>query len=452
MNADRALSLRIAFIGGGSRQWARKLMADLALCPDLGGVVSLHDIDAQAAELNARVGNFVSSSRGSLSRWRYEAEPDLGRCLEGADFVVVSVQPGSLELMGKELEAAARRGRFFPVGDTTGAPGLARGLRTASLFAGFARAIARACPEAWVINYTNPMAIALRAMLEAEPRLKVLGCCHEVLHVRERLAALADVARDSVSVNVLGLNHFTWIDQASFGGRDLLPLLRGEAERGGLLEPFEPSEVEGWNDPFRSGDRVKFSLLKEYGVLAAAGDRHLVEFLPGFCSSRERLLEWGVSLTPASLRIALRDAYPPSARALLEGKTPLSLEPSGEEGVRILRGLLGLGDFVTSANMRNEGQAANLPCGCVVETNVHFSAAGARPLAAGSLPAPVLSLVAPHAASQELVARAALSRDWESAFPAFHNDPATALPLDEARSLFDELLELGADQLPGRGA
>jgi alpha-galactosidase/6-phospho-beta-glucosidase family protein len=122
------IALRIAYIGGGSREWARKLMFDLALCPDLTGEVALYDIDMPAARLNEQLGNWLQERPGVLSRWRYAAAPTLQVTLKGADFVVISIQPGSLELMAQEIALAEEYGLFFPVGDTSGAPGLIRGL------------------------------------------------------------------------------------------------------------------------------------------------------------------------------------------------------------------------------------------------------------------------------------------------------------------------------------
>ncbi len=185
------MALKIAYIGGGSRQWARKLMFDLALCPDLTGEVALYDIDMSSARLNETLGNWLQMQPGALSAWRYTAVERLDDALQGADFVVLSIQPGTLECMADEIAIAERHGIFFPVGDTTGAPGLVRGLRAATTYAGFAQAIDVICPQAWVINYTNPMSICTRTLTRVAPRLKVFGCCHEVFGTQQMLANLA---------------------------------------------------------------------------------------------------------------------------------------------------------------------------------------------------------------------------------------------------------------------
>src|SRR5512143_4059644 len=120
-------------------------MFDLALCPELSGQVALYDIDVDAARLNEQLGQWLQDQPGVVSQWRYEAVLTLQQALRGADFVVISIQPGLLDCMADDLALAEKHGLFFPVGDTSGAPGLVRGLRAATIYADFAREIAAAC-------------------------------------------------------------------------------------------------------------------------------------------------------------------------------------------------------------------------------------------------------------------------------------------------------------------
>ncbi len=443
------LPLKIAYIGGGSREWARKLMFDLALTPELTGEVALYDIDLDSARLNEQLGNWLHASQqpGVVSRWRYTAVETLKAALRGADLVIISIQPGSLELMQKEIAIAEKYGLYFPVGDTTGAPGLVRGLRSAAIYKSFAEAIAEICPQAWVINYTNPMAICVRALTRVAPQLKVFGCCHEVFAVQKMLAGLVGQYwdaptphKDEIKVNVLGINHFTWFDQATWNGRDLLELVRQHIAQPGTLRPYTQSEVEGWNDWFKSVHQVKFGLFQRFGILAAAGDRHLVEFLPGFIQSPETLFRYGIIRTPVSWRIQRWQLAPQKTRDLLSGKTPLELKSSGEEGVRQIKSLFGLGDLITNVNLPNAGQISNLPLGAVVETNAHFSRDEVRPLAAGALPAGLAPLIQQHSANQELIIEAALTGRTDLAFQAIYNDPSNSLTLDQTWEMFHEMM------------
>jgi alpha-galactosidase len=300
--------LKIAYIGGGSRVWARTLMADLALESDLNGRIDLYDIDFPAAKMNETLGNWIGTQPEARSTWQYTAVETLPQALRNADFVFISIQPGSFELMAHEIAVAEKYGMYFPVGDTIGVPGLMRGLRSATTFAGFAREIATHCPEAWVINYTNPMSICTRTLTKVEPQLKVFGCCHEVFGTQNILAELAQSSldlphkpsREQIRINVLGINHFTWIDSANYGEMDLLELLRNNLLKPGILRPYTREEIEDKKDYYYDARQIKIELFRRYGILAAAGDRHLAEFVPGFTVSPEELFRWGVIRTPLS--------------------------------------------------------------------------------------------------------------------------------------------------------
>jgi alpha-galactosidase/6-phospho-beta-glucosidase family protein len=440
-------NLKIAYIGGGSRMWARTLMTDLALEPDLNGRIDLYDIDFPAAKMNEQLGNWISNLPQARSNWRYSAVEDLAQALEGADLVFISIQPGSFEMMAHEIAVAEKYGMYFPVGDTTGVPGLMRGLRSAITFAGFAREISAYCSDAWVINYTNPMSICTRTLTKVEPELKVFGCCHEVFGTQKILAELAqsylDLAdkppRDQIRVNVLGINHFTWIDSATFDGVDLLDVLAEHIEKPGVLRSFTREEVEAKEDYYYDARQIKFELFKRYGILAAAGDRHLAEFVPGFTTSPEELFRWGVIRTPVSYRIETWDKIGKQVPQIINGQLPFELNHSEEEAIAQIKALLGLGDLTTNVNMKNIGQASNLPLDVVVETNARFSRDRVDPISAGALPSGVETLVSTHVNNQEMIIEAALSGDQDIAFQAVFNDPCTTTPIDMAWTMFKEI-------------
>lgn len=449
------ISLKIAYIGGGSRDWARKLMIDIALCPDLTGEVALYDIDMESAHLNEHLGNWMQTQEGVVSSWKYIAVATLREALQSADFVIISIQPGPLELMAEDIALAEEYGNFFPVGDTTGAPGLIRGLRSVPTYKAFADAIAEICPNAWVINYTNPMSVCTRTLTRVAPELKVFGCCHEVFATQELLARIASQyinietpSRDEIHVNVMGINHFTWVDRALYRDHDILEILRHHLEQPGVLRKYTQAEVESWNDWFQSAEQVKFNLFTRFGILAAAGDRHLVEFLPGFIHSPETLFDWGVIRTPVSWRIERWTSAPQKTRDLINGVTPFVLERSGEEGISMIKALLGLGDLVTNVNLENIGQISNAPLHAVVETNAHFSHGTIRPLSAGKLPAGIAPLVNQHIANQEMIIESALNENMDLAFQAFFNDPTNHLPIDVAWELFNKMLQTNRNYIP----
>lgn len=446
------IPLKIAYIGGGSREWARKLMFDLALCPDLSGEIALYDIDLESARLNERFGNWLQDKPGVVSHWQYRVTEKIEEALQGADFVVISIQPGSLEVMAEEIAVAERYGLFFPVGDTSGAPGLIRGLRAVTAYKLFAEKISTICPNAWVINYTNPMSICTRTLTRVAPALKVIGCCHEVFAVQRLLAGLVSQYWgeetphiDEIKVNVIGINHFTWFTKATWNGRDLFELIKHHITQPETIRSYTRQEVDGWNDWFKSVHQIKYRLFERFGILPAASDRHLVEFLPGFIQSPEVLYSYGIIRTPVSFRIGRWKAAPQKTQDIMSGITPLQVQSSGEEGVKQIKALLGLGDLVTNINYKNQGQLSNLPLDAVVETNALFFKNEVRPITAGSIPSALLPLISRHITNQELIIEAALTGKKDPAFQAVYLDPTNSLTIDQTWSMFNEMAEISKE-------
>ena len=245
----RPRTIKIAYIGGGSRGWAHTLMNDLALCPDLTGEVALYDIDPAMADLNRRWGQRVNESPQAASQWDYTVARSLPAALKGADFVFASIQPGPIQMMGSDLAIPAKYGILHTVGDTTGPAGLVRALRAVGEYVTIAHAVERHCPRAWVVNFSNPMSVLTRTLYRVFPQIRAFGCCHEVFGTQHRLAGLLkefhgiEANRDQIRVNVLGVNHFTWIDQARYEDIDLFDLYRRKMNRKGEVRPIAEREI-----------------------------------------------------------------------------------------------------------------------------------------------------------------------------------------------------------------
>lgn len=444
---DRGVEdIKIAYIGGGSRGWAWKLMSDLVASEDISGRVDLYDIDYEAARHNEMIGNMFNCVEGARSTWRYKARESIEEALSGADFVVISILPASFDEMDSDVHTPEKYGIYQPVGDTTGPGGIIRGLRTIPMMEVIAKAIESCCPDAWVINYTNPMALCIRALYDSFPKIKAFGCCHEVFNTQTLIAKAIseatgekDIDRSCIKTKVVGVNHFTWITDAKYRDLDVMKIYDEFANR------YYDSGVEK-ADPdsyFGCGHRVKFDLYRRYGAIAAAGDRHLAEFCEGgwYLKNDEQIKKWGFVRTPVSYRKrALADRLEKSRR-LREGREELKIEQTGEEGVRQIRALLGLGDLITNVNLPNVGQISNLPLGVVVETNAAFRDDSVEPVFAGDLPEGVWQLVSRAADAQTMVARAGRERDLDIAFKAFVNDPLVNLDLKSARELFCEMVD-----------
>lgn len=438
--------VKIAYIGGGSRGWAWKLMSDLASAEDISGSVDLYDIDYEAAAHNEIIGNRFNGAKGAKTHWTYHARETIKEALTGADFVVISILPGTFDEMESDVHTPEKYGIYQSVGDTTGPGGIIRALRTIPMMEVIAEAIKNYSPNAWVINYTNPMALCVKALYDTFPKIKAFGCCHEVFAVQEligealyRTLGIKPEECKAVKTNVIGVNHFTWITDARYHDIDAGKVYAEFAEKN-RENGIDMSNPDSY---FSYRHKVKFDLFMRYGVIAAAGDRHLAEFCDGswYLDSPEQVSDWGFKLTPVSWRKAdLRERLEKSRR-LRCGEEEVKIENSGEDGVRQMRALLGLQDYVTNVNMPNVGQIPNLPLGLIVETNAAFRDNSIVPVMAGNVPEGVLALVSQAADEQLTVAKAAKERDLELAFRAFCQDPLVRLDLPKARALFDEMVE-----------
>lgn len=445
---SKAKNLKIAYIGGGSRGWAWGFMGDLAQAPDIAGTVALYDIDKEAAKNNETIGNSIGVNYPENNNFKYKAVDSLKEALTGADFVVISILPGTFDEMESDVHAPEEYGIYQSVGDTSGPGGIIRALRTIPMFEVIANAIKDYSPNAWVINYTNPMTVCIRTLYRVFPEIKAFGCCHEVFGTQKFLAKIlgekgyGEIERDEIKVNVVGVNHFTWITEAKYQDIDLFPIYREYC-----LDSNKKvvDADDGWlNKFFSSQERVKMDLFMRYGVIAAAGDRHLAEFCPGkwyLIGDNEKCVKtWGFGLTPVSWRKKDLEERLAKSRRLVSGEEKYELHTTGEDGVKQIRALLGLEDLVTNVNVPNVGQIPNLPLGAVVETNALFTCDSVKPVMAGEVPKNVNTLVAPIVTLQETVVEAGLTRDLDLAFQAFSRDPLMTASRTDAKVLFDKMV------------
>lgn len=448
--------LRIAYIGGGSRGWAWGLMTDLAKEPALSGTVSLYDIDKEAARHNEIIGNRLNGREDVKGIWNYETADTLKEALTGADFVIISILPGTFDEMESDVHAPEAYGIWQSVGDTAGPGGLVRALRTIPMFVTIAEAIRDFSPNAWVINYTNPMALCVQTLYHVFPEIKAFGCCHEVFGTQKLLASILsdvkgipDIPRNEIITNVIGINHFTWLTSASYKAIDIFPIYRDyvEAHR---TEGYAKKDDNWMNNSFACAHCVKFDLFHRYGLIAAAGDRHLAEFMPhdDYLKDPQTVKSWKFGLTTVAFRKNQLNERLARSERLLKGEEELQLKDTGEEGILLIKALLGLHTMVTNVNIPNSGQIKNLPLGSVVETNAFFSRDSIRPVDAGSIPENVLALIMPHVENHRDILKAALTCDFELALKAFRNDPLVNLNEEDSRTLLTEMIRNTKTYLP----
>ncbi|MCR4823671.1 MAG: alpha-glucosidase/alpha-galactosidase, partial [Treponema sp.] len=339
--------IKIAYIGGGSKLWARVFMNDLALAKDICGEIALYDIDKESALINQQIGNRINESKEAVSKWKYTVYDTIESALEGADFVAISILPGTFEEMRSDVHAPEAYGIYQSVGDTSGPGGVLRSMRTVPLYEDFARKIKEICPTSWVINFTNPMSNCVKTLYDVFPQIKAFGCCHEVFHAQKFLCAvlhdqlgLPQPDRSEIYTDVSGINHFTWITKARYHDVDILSLLPAFIEKHFDRGFYEEGEYDQWKrDMFAYANCVKMDMFNRYGVLGAAGDRHLAEFMNNnwYLKDPATVEKWKFRLTTVDFRIQQQKERVEESLAMAQGKKAVKVEKSGEEAVELMK-------------------------------------------------------------------------------------------------------------------
>jgi alpha-galactosidase/6-phospho-beta-glucosidase family protein len=428
--------VKIVFIGGGSYSWGPTLLGDLALSGSLAGQVCLMDIDQIAGERLRLLGERYMAQQRSPIEISYT--PSLAAALEGADYVIVSITTGGLDAMRGDLELPEGYGIYQAVGDTVGPGGIARALRNIPVLVTIAREMERRCPNAWLLNVTNPMTTLCRAVTRATS-IRTIGLCHELRGVERRANALLGHAAP-IEWRVSGINHLPWLV-----GQNPDALANFAARMRDALTSTLQEE-----DPFRDNFRIKLDLLDLYGTFPAAGDRHVAEFFPSYLDSPDAARErYDVRLTTIPRREANRAASVQSVLRQLDGREPLVLKQSSEQAVPVIESLAGKRQGAFVVNVPNRGQLSGIPLDAVVECMASIDANGVHPQAAPAVNTAVLAWLHTHVAAQELTVEAALEHKADNALQALLLDPLShRLRTDDARNLLRDLLAHNARFLP----
>ena len=451
---------RIVIIGGGSVQWVPKLLTDIANTPSLHGAeIVIEDIDAASVPPMVDLVDHIASVRDiPLTS---SGTTDQRSALDGADYVVVAISTGGFTSMRHDLEIPARYGIRQAIGDTVGPGGVFRALRNIPILVGVAEDMEELCPEAWLLNVTNPMTTLCRA-ITATTAIRTVGLCHEITMTHLLLSLLLDVGYPEVGMAVAGVNHFPVITELRLEGQDgfarLTDLL--QADDGVLDQPLAwdlPDGVlhgkprgEKWTKrDIVDRSRIKLDLFQRFGVLPGAGDRHLSEFFAGYLTEESGWgAEWGVQLVPIEVHERSRVEHQADfARQLASDE--VSRWPSGEMVAPLIDSLMTGTPRTLPLNIPNDGSVADLPDRVAVETMCQVDGDGVRGRERAVLPDFLAEHVRRISASQEFTVQAALSGRRESVLDAMETDPLTGR-MDARRlaSLADELLEATAGWLP----
>lgn len=433
---------KIAFIGAGSFGFTRKLVRDVLTFERMeDATISLMDIDpvkldyiGQAVNRIVREGKYPAKVEMTTSR---------EEALTGADYVIVTILAGSIDVWQYDILIPEKYGIDTNIGDTRGPSGIFRAMRTVPVMLDIARDMERLCPNAVMLNYTNPMVLNCRA-IQSQTKIVTTGLCHSVQGTAEMLARWIGAPMDEITYVCAGINHMAWYLEYKWNGEDAYPQIRQAiTER---PEVYNEEQV-----------RNEMYLHLDYYPTESSG--HHSEYNPWF-RKRPDLIEkyctHGTGWNPGESKYVLKayrareNNWSESITNWLNDPAPLDLERGHEYAAYIINALEGGTPFKYNGNTLNHGLIDNLPQGACVEVPVWASREGLEAVRVGALPASVAMLTGLSAQIEEMAIEGILEGDPRKIFQAIAHDPLSAavLTLSEIRQMVDEMLEKNRDYLP----
>jgi len=433
---------KIAFIGAGSLGFTRKLARDILTFPLLrDATLSLMDIDAERLEfVQKAVQKIVDLGEYPA---KVEATMDRAEALKDADAVLVTILAGGTDVWRYDIEIPKKYGVDINIGDTRGPSGIFRALRTIPVMLDIARDMERYCPDATMLNYTNPMAMLCRAM-QRETDVRLTGLCHSVQGTAMMLARWIGAPMDEITYTCAGINHMAWYVKYEWNGKDAYPLIRKAVTENPevyneeivrnemfLHLDYYITESSGHNSEYNWWFRKRPDLIERYCI-------HGTGWNPG---------EYAYILKEYQKR---EDTWRDEAKKWFAAETPISLERGHEYAAYIINALMGGEPFEFNGNVPNTGLVTNLPQNACVEVPVWASRKGLSPVYVGALPPQCAALTNLSATTEDMAVEAALTGDPRLVFQAVAYDPLTAavLSLAEIKQMVDEMFQQNREHLP----
>ena len=447
--------VKIAFMGAGSTVFAKNILGD-CMCREAlkDAHFALYDIDPQRLRESETMLNVLNRNinDGRATITAHCGVRSRRAALRGANFVVNAIQVGGYEpATVTDFEIPKKYGLRQTIADTLGIGGIFRGLRTIPVMLDFARDMEAVCPDAWLLNYTNPMAILTGAMLRATP-IRTVGLCHSVQVVGRALLDAAGVWNEAehegkIRTRVAGINHMAWLlDIRDENGKDLYPELKKKAFK--RLDAFRRAR----SPEAKSGDMVRVEMMRRFGYYITESSEHNAEYSPLWIKSRypELIAEYNIPL----------DEYPRRCIQQIENwkkqyqeicaDPHLSHKLTHEYGSAIINAIVTDSPCRIGGNVLNHGLITNLPADAVVEVPCLVDAAGVQGTFVGALPQQCAALNRTNINVQLLTIEAALTGKREHIYQAAMLDPHTAaeLSVDDIVALCDDLIAAHGNLLP----
>ncbi len=433
---------KIAFIGAGSFGFTRGLVRDILTFPLLeDATLSLMDVDAERLEFSRRAVQRIVDQGGYPAR--VEATMDRVEALNGADAVLCTILAGSVDVWQHDVLIPKKYGIDINVGDTRGVSGIFRALRTIPVMLGIVKDMEKACPDATLLNYTNPMAMLCRAM-QRESSIQLTGLCHSVQGTAMMLAKWIGAPYEEITYTCAGINHMAWYLDYKWNGKDAYPLIRKAVEE---------------NEEIYNEEQVRNEMFLHFGYYITESSGHNSEYNWWFRKRPdliERYCTHGTGWNPGVYAYILDeyrkrgDTWKDSIIAWLDDPNALDLKRGHEYAAYIINALQGGEPFKFNGNVPNTGLITNLPEGACVEVPVYADRGGLHSIHVGALPPAVAPLNQITVASEEMAVEAALTGDPTLVFQSVAYDPLTAamLSLAEIKQMVNEMLAQNAAYLP----
>jgi alpha-galactosidase len=423
---------RIAFVGAGSAVFTRDLLSDLFAWPDLARAeIALHDIDPGRLATAAAVAHRLAEQLGAKPTVTVHA--DRRSALAGARYVINTVQVGGIEATRADLEIPARHGLRQTIGDTLGIGGIFRALRTSGLLTALAADMAAVCPDAWLLNYTNPMSANLGYLSRIAPGLRALGLCHSVHWTVVDLCELLGVPPEEVSYWSAGVNHQAWLLRWERAGASLYPALDAAIAA-------DPQLLR----------RARVDMYRRLGYYPTETSEHSSEYVPWYLRHDGEVGR--LRLTPGEyLGISKQNlADYEATRAAVAAGEPLPLSTATEYAPQVIHSIETGTRRRIQATVPNAALIDNLPAGAAVELPVLVDEFGAHPLRVGPLPPQCAALNRSFLNVVELTVAAAVDGNPRHVRHAAMLDPNTAatLTVEQIWQLCDELTAAHGALLP----
>lgn len=431
---------KITFMGAGSTVFAKNVLGDCMLTPALAdATIALYDIDAQRlADSKMMLENINQNHGGKATVEAYLGVENRRAALAGANYVVNAIQVGGYEpCTVTDFEIPKKYGLRQTIADTLGIGGIFRTLRTGPVMLDFARDMEAVCPDAWFLNYTNPMSMLTGIMLRGSA-VKTVGLCHSVQVCAPHLLKHLGIEAKALQWQIAGINHQGWLLEITDGGKDLYPEIKAKAA--------------ALNAEKKHGDMVRFEVMRRFGYYITESSEHSAEYMPYWIKKNypELIERYNIPLDEYPRRCVNQIKGWEKQRDELVHDQNLSHSRTHEYASYIMEAMETDVPYRIGGNVMNTGLITNLPPNAVVEVPCMVDRNGVVPCHVGALPEACAALNRTNINVQLLTIEAVLTGRKDYVYQAAMLDPHTAaeLSIDEIVAMCDDLFEAHGDWIP----